>query len=379
MRLRLLVVAKEMGERAAGAAPRRPGSPPRQLRSARPQSDADGGPRPLRARPGWDASDEASPWHTATREIPPALVPSEAADAAHDTSQAARLAELRVRLAARLAAAPAADAAFAVDLLTCQTREIWDLRLALRRAESAALASRGARQAERPPDERGHRETEVEQMEKRLLASMLKERKESELCQELAAEARRMAQAANQMERRDRAQRKMLEEQARCIEECAQEEQSLQAMIAAARSTEAQQVYALRVEARALESENAELSRALGQQPDAGPWLSAPAPAPWRSAGRVFDLYATDPRGEGAPRVRPAEFGHICEALKRHQGRGPTAVVDRRGFAEFAFLAVFGGRSPEVDRDRFCDMFAHVAENLEELEITYAQQRALAR
>jgi len=284
-------------------------------------------------------------------------------------------------LASRLSAAPAADAAFAVDLLTMQTREIWDLRLALRRSEAAALTAQTG--AHLPRQLQG--ETEMLMVAKadneRLRLSVLEaregEHREYELCEELAHEARGMTVAAEHMERRDQAQRRMLQRASERIQQAEGQVERLESEFHDLRVSEASAIFALKVEAREAAAENQELALKLraGTSGLNEPW-STSNKIPWGNPGKVFDMFACD-TGGGKFRLRAAELGHICELLRRHQGRPATAAADRRGFSEFAFVAVFGTRSAAgADRATFVELFKHMERNLEELEFTFESQRS---
>ena len=98
---------------------------------------------------------------------------------------------------------------------------------------------------------------------------------------------------------------------------------------------------------------------------------TAAAAVRWHDAGSVFDAFAS-PVPEKSPRMMPADFGHLCERLRRAQGRGPKPEKDRRDFADFAFAAVFGSAG-DVDRATFARLFPHFALMLHELEEAFEQ------
>lgn len=99
--------------------------------------------------------------------------------------------------------------------------------------------------------------------------------------------------------------------------------------------------------------------------------LAGPSDA-LRDPGSLFDAFASTGGALGAaPRLRPADFGHLCESLRRAEGRGPSPEEERKGFAEFAFAAVFGNQVLEVDKQRFIMLFDHFSQHLEELEMAY--------
>ena len=98
---------------------------------------------------------------------------------------------------------------------------------------------------------------------------------------------------------------------------------------------------------------------------------TAAAAVRWHDAGSVFDAFAS-PVPDRSPRMMPADFGHLCERLRRAQGRGPKPEKDRRDFADFAFAAVFGSAG-DVDRATFARLFPHFALMLHELEEAFEQ------
>ncbi|CAE7215595.1 GLN1 [Symbiodinium pilosum] len=87
----------------------------------------------------------------------------------------------------------------------------------------------------------------------------------------------------------------------------------------------------------------------------------------WHDAGSIFDAFASPGPPNRSPRMLPLDFGHLCERLRRAQGRGPNPEQDRRGFADFAFASVFGSAA-DVDRATFVRLFPHFALMLQELE-----------
>merc|ERR1712100_480611 len=96
-----------------------------------------------------------------------------------------------------------------------------------------------------------------------------------------------------------------------------------------------------------------------------------PSPA-LQDPAALFDAFASTGGAIGsAPRLRPADFGHLLESLRRAEGRGPSAEEERRGFPEFAFAAVFGSQALEVDKQRFVMLFDHFSGHVEELELAF--------
>lgn len=96
-------------------------------------------------------------------------------------------------------------------------------------------------------------------------------------------------------------------------------------------------------------------------------------------AGNLFDTFSSVPPGPrsqfSSPRMRIADVGHLCETLRRHQGRGPTPAACRSGFAEFVISAVFGAEVSQVGKCDFMEMFPCLLANLEELEQEYSKKK----
>lgn len=89
----------------------------------------------------------------------------------------------------------------------------------------------------------------------------------------------------------------------------------------------------------------------------------------WHDANAVFESFASP--GPQGMQMYPADFGHLCEKLRRAQGRGPSAEKERREFAQFAFTAVFGNEAA-AERSMFLRLYPHFALMLQELEETFA-------
>lgn len=95
----------------------------------------------------------------------------------------------------------------------------------------------------------------------------------------------------------------------------------------------------------------------------------------WHDANAVFDAFASSSdldEGGSAPRMLPVDFGHLCERMRRSQGRGPTPETQRKDFADFAFSAVFGSEAAAVGRAEFVRLFPHFALMLPDLEVAFA-------
>ncbi|CAJ1351083.1 unnamed protein product [Effrenium voratum] len=319
------------------------------------------------------------------------------------------LAEKCGLLRARLRDVPEEDLQFVLDMLTSQLRETWALRRAL-----ANKTEEGG--------QRGQFQLRIFEAEARMARQ--EENMEAELCAELVQEAKALAAQADSWRREPREARYAHWEEAALRLPVAlkteaalrnraavlnEEEMQLQAQVGEWQRHSAAELLACRFEVSDLQRQNGELRGELVQaqaellpsqtgglrgpaaagsaeraaqdapgrrveQSEAQPrQTGASAAVRWHDAGSVFDAFASN--GGDREQMFPVDFGHLCERLRRAQGRGPSTEQDRRDFAHFAFSAVFGAEA-SVDRGTFARLFPHFALMLNELEEAYVAAKA---
>jgi len=294
-----------------------------------------------------------------------------------------RLDELRWKLATRLQGAPPDGLAFALGLLVSQAREISQLRRALRIAQAGSRPPLPTTRGPRPLPMQAsleQRNTALEMEVAEFAAEAADARRleveQGALCAELAKEATLLAAQAESVRGCGRLRIEHLE--AERLSGIESEGKELRAEVAEYQRGVASEMWSLRLQASELQQECKELTEAAAAHARDGvrPWATSAAndhtkpDVPWHDAGRVFDMFAST-SGIGACSIRPSDFGHLCESLRRAQGRGSTPNAERQGFAEFAFVAVFGEGVTEVHRSRFAGLFPAFAEGLEDLELAH--------
>eukprot|EP00931_Biecheleriopsis_adriatica_P114947 TRINITY_DN90812_c0_g1_i1.p1 TRINITY_DN90812_c0_g1~~TRINITY_DN90812_c0_g1_i1.p1 ORF type:complete len:358 (+),score=82.85 TRINITY_DN90812_c0_g1_i1:1-1074(+) len=323
-------------------------------------------------------------------------------------------------LASRISSLPPSDVEYALELLSSQVREVWSLRRMLAAAQAGLTENKGSR--------RGSSQLRLFEAEAR--TARQEQAEEAEICAELAHEARNVAHQFDSLLQRDRLRDSKLphwekeavrwEERASAQaaglaaavrgEELAQAEQAMmREQFEESQRHSASELLSLRFECSDLAKQCGDLRGELVQAqaklsvtglrqtsaeeargyPPAAPASTQPSrqddlrgSVRWHDSGAVFDTFASASgpagrlRSTGSPRMLPADFGYLCECLRRAQGRGPSREEDRKDFADFAFSATFGSEEAAVDRASFVRLFPHFALILQELEDTYAHEAA---
>ncbi|CAE7870793.1 GLN1 [Symbiodinium microadriaticum] len=329
------------------------------------------------------------------------------ADASERDAEDAAVAERCGQLRSRLGKVSEEDLGYVLDAFTSQIRETWGLRRAL----AAERQQQGGMAAAAMGPRRSNFQTQIFEAEAR--SAQKQELLETELCSELVREAKGLAEHVEILRARDRtrdAKHAHWEEAALRLpgvlkaegalrqraEAVTSEEMHLQESVEEWQCQSAAEILACRFEVNDLQKQCGELrgelvqaqavmsisssevqaaAEVVGPEPsELRDWQysrTAAAAVRWHDAGSVFDAFAS-PVPERSPRMMPADFGHLCERLRRAQGRRPKPDKDRRDFADFAFAAVFGSAA-DVDRGTFARLFPHFALMLHELEEAFEQ------
>lgn len=318
-------------------------------------------------------------------------------DAADQEAEDKAVSDKCTLLRTRLGGLPEEDRQFATDILTSQIRETW----ALRRALAAQREDDGGR--------RGLFQLRIFEAEAKMARK--EELVEAELCAELVQEAKGLAAQADSLRTRDQSRdpRYAHWEEAAVrlpaaitteaalrdrVEQLSQQEQQVYSQVEEWQRESAAEVLSCRFEVSDLQRQCGELRGELVQaqaemsmasqgavevqfpRKDASEIRESQhvygrsAAIRWHDPGCVFDAFASP--GPERAQMFPADFGHLCERLRRAQGRGPSGEKERRVFADFAFSAVFGNEAA-VDRSTFMRLYPHFALMLQELEEAFVK------
>mmetsp|Transcript_81394 Transcript_81394/g.154503 ORF Transcript_81394/g.154503 Transcript_81394/m.154503 type:complete len:453 (-) Transcript_81394:32-1390(-) len=337
------------------------------------------------------------------------------------------LAELRARIMEHMEGATPQAISYIVDLVLAQAHEIWRLKRQLEDAGVGDFVSQRVVEAEAEVSAkwRSTAENLAESnavLEDRSVTLTIKAEdatrnsEQSEmLFNEMSDEARYLGEAAQKYKREAKklGERVMqCETEAALLREATSEVQELESQLSQEKQNVASEAWSYKLLQSSMKQENDELRKEVMKAnegvakrmafermaaqdvknavasglptggggwfsganltlPGAGGLLASGEKSALRDAGALFDAFASAGGVHGEPRMRPADFGHLCESMRRAEGRGATPAEGRRGFAEFAFAAVFGNQALEVDRERFVLLFDHFAGHIQELESAF--------